>query len=90
MKKRSNTSPFALSVMMSQLAAASWETIMRRTMMMAQGTCSPAEYKRMSAEKVEAATRSMTALTTGKGQAAVLAAFVTRTRANVARLPQGK
>jgi len=90
MKKHQRNSPFALSVMMSQLAAASWETIMRRTMMMAQGTCSPAEYKRMSAEKVEAARRSMTALTTGKGQAAVLAPFVSRTRANVARLRRGK
>ena len=63
---------------------------MRRTMMMAQGACSPAEYKRMSAEKVEAARRAMTALSMGKGQAAVLAPYVSRTRANVARLRRGK
>ena len=90
MKKHSRNSPFALSVMMSQLAMTSWETIMRRTMMMAQGTCSPAEYQRMSSEKVEATKRAMTALSMGKGQAAVLAPFVTRTRANVARLRRAK
>jgi hypothetical protein len=90
MKKRSSNSPFALSIMISQLAATSWETIVRRTLMMAQGTCSPAEYQRMSSEKVEAAKRAMTALSMGKGQAAVLAPFVSRTRANVARLRRGK
>jgi len=76
--------------MMSQLAVASWETIMRRSAMMVQGTCSPAEYRRMSAEKVAAAQRSLTALTMGRGQAAVLAPFVTRTRANVTRLRRSK
>ncbi|MDB5393198.1 MAG: hypothetical protein JWM91_704, partial [Rhodospirillales bacterium] len=34
-----------------QVAIYSWETIARRTMMMAKGTCSPAEYQKMIAEK---------------------------------------
>jgi hypothetical protein len=53
---------------------------------MAQGTCTPAEYRRMTAEKVVAAQMSMAALMSGRGQAAVLAPFVNRTRANVKRL----
>ena len=47
--------PFAASLMMTELAWASWETIMRRSMMMAQNTCSAAEYNRMVAEKAAAA-----------------------------------
>jgi len=59
---------------------------MRRTVMMAQGTCTPAEYRRMTAEKVAAVQQSMGALISGRGQAAVLAPFVKRTQANVRRL----
>ncbi len=55
-------------------------------MMIAQGTCSPAEYRRMAAEKVAAMQRSAAALMTGQSPAAVLAPFVNRTRANVKRL----
>ena len=73
-------------MMMAQLTVASWETIMRRTLMMAQGTCSVAEYQRMAIEKVTAVQMSMTALTKGRGQAEILAPFVNRTRANVRRL----
>jgi hypothetical protein len=86
MKKHPSDSPFALSVLMTQLTVASWETIMRRTAMMAQGTCSLAEYQRMGAEKLAAAQQSMLALATGRGQAAALAPFVARTRANGRRL----
>jgi hypothetical protein len=39
---------------MVQLTAASWETIFHRTAMMAQGTCSAAEYQRMVLEKLAA------------------------------------
>ena len=71
---------------MAQLAVASWETILRRTLMMAQGRCSPAEYRRMVAEKAAAVRSSTTALMAGKGESAVLAPFVTRARANAKRL----
>jgi uncharacterized protein YjbJ (UPF0337 family) len=60
--------------------------VLRRTLMMAQGTCTSAEYRRMTAEKVEAVQMSMAALMSGQSNAAVLAPFVTRTRANVRRL----
>jgi 7-cyano-7-deazaguanine synthase in queuosine biosynthesis len=78
--------PNLLPVMMAQLAAASWETILRRTLMMVQCTCTAAEYRRMAAEKVTAMHTSMSAATGWRGQTAVLAPFVNRTRANVLRL----
>ena len=59
---------------------------MRRSLMMAQGTCSAAEYRRMVAEKVAAMQSSTAALMRGRRQAAVLAPFVSRARANVKRL----
>jgi hypothetical protein len=73
-------------MMMVQLAVASWETITRRTLMMAQGACSAAEYRRMAAEKVAAVQISAAALLRGRGQTAVLAPFVVRARANAKRL----
>jgi len=71
---------------MAQLAVASWETIARRTLMMAQGACTAAEYRRMAAEKVAAVQISAAALLRGRGQTAVLAPFVVRARANAKRL----
>jgi hypothetical protein len=41
--------------MMTDLMFASWETFMRRTLLIAQNKCSPAEYRRMLNEKAEAA-----------------------------------
>lgn len=41
--------------MTAELAWASWETIIRRALMMAQSTCSSAEYHRMLSEKTAAA-----------------------------------
>ena len=73
-------------MMMARLAAASWETILRRTLMMAQGRCTPAEYRRMAAEKAAAVHFSTAALMRGRGKSAVLAPFVNRARANVKRL----
>jgi len=86
MRKRTPSASFALPMMMTQLTFAAWETVFHRSMMMAQGTCSPAEYLRMGEEKATAMQRSMTALMTGRGQAAALAPFVTRARANARRL----
>jgi len=86
MKKHVRSPSFALPVMMAELALSSWETIFHRTVMMAQGTCSLAEYQRMAMEKAEAMRVSMTALAQGRDQTAVLAPFVNRTRANARRL----
>ena len=72
--------------MMTQLTLSSWETIYRRTLMMAQGTCSAAEYKRMVAEKAAAMQASTLALMTGRGHAAVLTPYLVRSRANAKRL----
>jgi hypothetical protein len=73
-------------MMMARLAVASWETIFRRTLMIAQGTCTPAEYRRMAEEKLAAVQQSTAALMSGRGEAAMLAPFVTRARANAKRL----
>jgi hypothetical protein len=73
-------------MMMADLTVSSWETIFHRTMMMAQGTCSAAEYQRMAMEKAAAMQLSMTALMMGRSQEAVLAPFVSRARANAKRL----
>ncbi len=84
--KKQPLSPFALPVMMTQMAFASWETIFHRTAMMAMGTCSAAEYARMTTEKVAAMQSSMAALARGGSHAAVLAPFVSKSRANARRL----
>jgi hypothetical protein len=47
MKRRSNKT---IPTMMGQLTIASLETVYHRSMMMAQGTCSLAEYQRMVME----------------------------------------
>jgi hypothetical protein len=44
--------------MMADLAMASWETIARRTEMIARGACTPAEYQRMITEKAAALRQS--------------------------------
>jgi len=75
--------------MMTQLTLASWETIYRRTLMMAQGTCSAAEYQRMVKEKAAAMQAATLALMTGRGHAAVLEPFLARSRANARRLRRG-
>jgi|ERR1019366_1939521 hypothetical protein len=72
MRKPRRSSPFALPMMMARLAAASLETIFHRTTMMAKGTCTPAEYRRMVAEKATAAQHSMMALMTGKSLTSAL------------------
>jgi hypothetical protein len=86
MRRHTRHASYALPMMMAQLAVASWETITRRTLMMAQGACSAAEYRRMAAEKVAAVQISAAALLRGRGQTAVLAPFVVRARANAKRL----
>ena len=89
MMKRKRMKAIPLPVMMAELTFSSWETIARRTWMMAQGTCSPAEYRRMVREKAQAALYSGLALTTSTGAvtaAAVLAPWHKRATANAKRL----
>lgn len=83
MTKRSSSS---IPAMMTQLTLASWETIFHRTLMMAQGTCSVAEYQRMVFEKSAAMQASSLALMSGRGQAAALAPYLVRSKANAKRL----
>lgn len=71
---------------MARLAMASWETIYHRSMLMARGTCSAAEYQRMVNEKVTAMQISTLALMTGESPAAVMAPYLSRARANAKRL----
>ncbi len=78
-----------LPAMMTQLAFSSWETIFHRSLMMAQGTCSPAEYQRMVTEKAAALQASTLALMTGRGNAAVVAPYLVRSKANARRLRRG-
>ncbi len=75
--------------MVTELAMSSWETIFHRSLMMAQGTCSPAEYQRMVMEKAAAIQASTLALMTGRGHAAALAPYLVRSRANARRLRRG-
>ena len=86
MSRRTPPSPFTIPLLLAELGMASWETIMRRSLMMAQGTCSTAECQRMVLEKVVATQRAMLAAARGQSQAAMLSPFVTRSRANAKRL----
>jgi hypothetical protein len=78
-----------LPLMAAELALSSWEVIARRSLMMAQGRCSPLEYQRMVSEKVMAAQASAAALMAAGGQASmasVLAPWHRAARANAKRL----
>ena len=81
-----NSSRRNLPAMMVEMTAASMETIYHRSLLMAQGTCSVAEYQRMVMEKTLAAQASTWAMLTGRGHAAMLAPYLVRSRANARRL----
>lgn len=51
MKARKRRKNLSLPGMWTELMWASWETITRRTLLMAQNTCSPTECRRMVTEK---------------------------------------
>ena len=72
MRKRKRAKALPLPFAMAELTLASWETIVRRSVMMAQGTCSAAEYRRMVREKVRAAHRSGALATLGARDLAVI------------------
>ncbi len=89
MPRHKKTSATALPTMLLQIAAASAEVIARRTMMMASGTCSAAEYKRMVREKQEAAKTSAALIMTHgpfASAATLLAPWHSRVTANTKRL----
>lgn len=87
MRKRKRPSS-SLPFMLGEMALASWETITRRSWMMAQGRCSRAEYRRMLAEKIEAAQLSTLALAFPKrvDVAALVSPWHRRATANARRL----
>jgi hypothetical protein len=82
MKRAQATVP----VLMTELMLASWETIFRRSLLMAQGACSMAEYQRMVMEKAAAMQASSLALMMGKGQEAMVRPYLQKARANARRL----
>jgi hypothetical protein len=73
-KNRINRAATALPLMWTELALASWETIARRSLLMASGACSPDEYQRMAAEKLQALSRSTRILASGRTGATAVAA----------------
>ena len=73
-------------MMMTELAMASWETIARRSTMIARGALSAAEYQRMVLEKAAALQESALAMMTGRGKKAALAPWHKRATANAKRL----
>jgi hypothetical protein len=75
-----------LPLMIAELLAASWETVARRTSMIAQGTCTPAEYQRMMLEKAAALQQSTIAVMTGRGKKAALVPWYKRATAKARRL----
>jgi hypothetical protein len=80
------TSPFALPIMWTELAMASWETVWHRTALMATGACSMAEYESMVSEKMGAMTQASFALMAGKDVEDVLRPFHKKATANAKRL----
>lgn len=89
MPRRKRSTALAFPLMAAQVGMASFEVIARRTMMMATGACSPAEYRKMVAEKkATAASSAATLLRTGGRASAksLLAPWHKGVTANVKRL----
>ena len=84
--KRSRRLPEILSPEEVALLIDSACNLFHRTMLMAQGSCTAAEYQRMVAEKIGDVEMAAVALMTGRGQKAALAPFVRAARANAKRL----
>lgn len=75
-----------LPQMLSELAISSWETIARRTTLMALGRCSMAEYSSMVTEKLGAVQTSTLTLMAGGTMTAMLAPWHSGATANAKRL----
>ena len=72
--------------MMTEMMFSSFETIARRSWMLAQGKCSPTECARMVLEKQQALSLSGFALLSGASAASILAPFHRGATANAKRL----
>ena len=75
-----------LPAMITELMFSSFETIARRSWMLAQGKCSPTEFARMVLEKQQALSLSGFALLSGASAASILAPFHRGATANAKRL----
>jgi hypothetical protein len=75
-----------LPAIMTELICSSFETIARRSWMLAQGKCSPTEIARMVLEKQQALSLSGIALLSGASAASILAPFHRGATANAKRL----
>ena len=85
-RKRQNTS---LPTMMTELMLASWETVTRGALLIAENKCSPGEYSRMFSEKTAAAAATGLTLISSGGSAtpvSMLAPWYRRAVANARRL----
>ncbi len=79
-------SPFDLPLMMAELAAASWETVWHRSLLMMSGQCTSVEYQQMVTEKMSALQLAGTAMFSGHDAEAILRPFHKRATANARRL----
>jgi hypothetical protein len=89
MKRRRKPAAPPLPLMLAELWLAPLKTIARRTLLMAQRTCSPPEYTRMVAEKAAAATETAATITRSGGRPSVsvlLEPWHRRATANAKRL----
>ena len=86
-KRRKSSVPLPLPLMWMELSLASWETITRRNLLMLDGSCTPAEYQKMVAEKMLAAQQSaLLALSPAATAASLLAPWHKAARSNSRRL----
>ena len=90
MRNRGSAGAMAVPMMMAEMTLASWETIFRRTMMMAGGSCSASEYQKMLLEKMGAAQASTTAMMLTGSVNAALSPWHRASVANVKRLRRRK
>ena len=93
MNPRKRRLKLTLAGMMTDMMLASWETITRRSLLIMQNNCSPAEYRRMVHEKTKAAAGSARRLVAGGGGAtmtSLLAPWHNRAVANARRLRKKK
>ena len=90
MPRKTRRSPPPLPLLWTELMMASAETIARRTMLMAEGRCSPAEQRRMVREKADAAAATGALLLASQlDAAALLMPWHRAARANAQRLRRG-
>ena len=75
-----------LSAMTTEMMSSSFETMARRSWMLAQGKCSPTECARMVLEKQQALALSGFALLMGASATSILAPFHRGVTANAKRL----